>query len=66
MSRCVGINLRGKQCEKHSSDICEDCGKPVCYFHGDRDKHNCDDSVEGCHSICKHSTKFLKKDKYEM
>jgi len=30
---------------------CEDCGKKFCQIHADRDKHKCDDSIKGCHSM---------------
>ena len=40
-------------CKNKSTSICEDCGKPVCNKHCDRDKHPCNDSVKGCHSIWK-------------
>ncbi len=55
-TRCCGINFKEEQCGRNSFDICEDCGKPVCFFHGGRDKHKCDDSVKGCHSIWKGDT----------
>lgn len=46
MNRCCGINVRGKRCGSHGFNICEDCGKPFCYHHVNRDKHK--------HSIWKH------------
>jgi len=39
--RCVGISWRNKQCENMTSTFCKHCGKPVCYFHGGKDKHEC-------------------------
>ena len=40
-------------CHAFASQYCEDCGKEFCHNHIDRDKHKCDDSVKGCHSIWK-------------
>jgi len=59
--RCIGTNFSGERCKKHSHDICEDCGNPVCFFHSGRKEHDCDDSVEGCHSIWKHSHNLNKE-----
>ena len=38
-------------CHNYASQCCEDCGKWFCRKHIDRDKHKCDDSVKGCHSM---------------
>lgn len=41
------------ECHNHATMYCEDCGKLFCRYHIDRDKHKCDDSIKGCHSIWK-------------
>lgn len=41
------------ECLNLASQICEDCGKRFCHHHINRDKHKCDDSVKGAHSIWK-------------
>ena len=40
-------------CFAYGNHICEDCGKLFCHSHINRNKHKCDDSVKGCHSIWK-------------
>lgn len=40
-----------KDCKEKGFIICEDCGKWLCKKHCNRDKHDCDDSVKGCHGI---------------
>jgi len=40
-----------KGCHHFGLEYCEDCGKYYCHNHINRDKHNCDDSVKGCHGI---------------
>jgi hypothetical protein len=42
-------------CHAYGSEHCEDCGKTYCHHHINRDKHKCDDSVKGTHSIWKES-----------
>lgn len=41
-------------CNEPADTYCEDCGKSTCDKHASRDKHPCDDSVPGCHSIWKY------------
>lgn len=45
-------------CHNIATYYCEDCGKEFCSKHSSRNKHNCDDSIKGCHGIW---TETLKK-----
>ena len=40
-----------KICGAKATQYCEDCGRQLCDVHGDRDKHNCDDRIKGCHGV---------------
>jgi hypothetical protein len=48
-------------CNNPADSYCEDCGKNTCDKHASRDKHPCDDSVKGCHSIWKERNNEMKK-----
>ena len=51
---CEGIKNGTKyNCLNYASRFCEDCGKEFCHIHINRNNHECDDSIEGCHSIWK-------------
>jgi hypothetical protein len=50
---CNGHNKKRQTCAAYATHICEDCGKVFCHNHINRDKHFCDDSVKGVHSIWK-------------
>ena len=60
LSQCQGkIKLTKKEiaqgitddsCHNTGAWHCEDCSKMFCRHHINRDRHECDDSVKGCHS----------------
>jgi len=54
---CNGVKKNKERCASWGSYVCEDCGKGFCRHHISRDKHDCDDSVKGTHSIWKYKTK---------
>jgi predicted nucleic acid binding AN1-type Zn finger protein len=43
------IGIMDDGCHNSATEFCEDCGKHFCHRHINRDKHECDDSVKGCH-----------------
>lgn len=41
------------KCNNFGTEYCEDCGRNFCHKHINRDKHKCDDSIQGCHGVLK-------------